>query len=154
MRRDAGDSRANTMLGIHYNKQAQYELAEQHLRKAVERLSQGYTRPRDAEANYQLGLALRAQHREAEAYDSFYRATWDQAFHAAAYYQLAELSCIRADFAQALAQIDRSLSTNAQNTKALNAKVGRSPQTGTTLHDAEAGPGGPCSRSIRSTSGP
>ena len=122
VRRDAGDARANTMLGIHYNKHGQFNLAEQHLRRAVERLSQGYTRPRDAEANYQLGLALRAQHRAAEAYDSFYRATWDQAFHSAAYDQLAELSCVQADFDAALEQIDRSLSTNGQNTKALNVK--------------------------------
>ena len=63
LRRDAGDSRSNTMLGIHFNRHGRYDLAEQHLRAAIDRMSQGYTRLRDAEASYQLGIALRAQHR-------------------------------------------------------------------------------------------
>jgi len=39
------------------------------------------------------------------------------------YYQLAELSCRKGDFTAALEQIDRSLSTNAVNTKALSVKA-------------------------------
>jgi tetratricopeptide (TPR) repeat protein len=123
VRRDPGDSRANTALGIHFNKHGQYELAESHLRKAIARLSQGYTRLRDAEAYYQLGLGLRAQHRNAEAYDAFYRATWDADFHAASYYQLAELSCTNADFVEAMEHVEKSLATNAWNTKALDTKA-------------------------------
>jgi tetratricopeptide (TPR) repeat protein len=123
LRRDPGDSRTNTILGIDYNKRAMFKEAELKLRKAVERISAEYTRPANAEAYYHLGLALRAQGRFEEAYDAFYRATWDYAFHSAAYYQLAELSCKKRDFVCALEHLDRSLSTNALNTKALGVKA-------------------------------
>jgi len=123
LRRDPGDSRTNTILGINYNKRAMFEQAELKLRKAIERISAEYTRPGNTEAYYHLGLALKAQGKFDEAYQVFYRATWDYAFHSAACYQLAELSCRKQDFACALEQIDRSLSTNALNTKALSVKA-------------------------------
>jgi tetratricopeptide (TPR) repeat protein len=123
LKRDPGDSRTNTILGIKYLKRAMFEQAEQRLRKAIERVSADYTRPGNTEAYYHLGLVLEAQGQFDEAYDVFYRATWDYAFHSPAYYQLAELSCRKGDFTSALEQIDRSLSTNALNTKALNVKA-------------------------------
>jgi tetratricopeptide (TPR) repeat protein len=123
LRRDPGDSRTNTILGVNYYKRAMFEQAEQKLRKAIERISAEYTRPGSTEAYYHLGLALRAQGKFDEARDAFYRAAWDYAFHSPAYYQLAELSCRKADYALALDQIDTSLSTNAMNTKALNIKA-------------------------------
>ena len=118
LKRDAGDSRCNAMVGISFNKRGMYAEAEQHLRKAIERLTQEYTRSRTGEAHFQLGIALLAQHRDDEAYDQFYRATWDQACHSPAYYELAAISCRRGDFPQALEQIERSVSTNALDTKA------------------------------------
>jgi len=123
LRRDPGDSRTNTIVGIDYNKRAMFEQAERKLRKAIERISAEYTRPPNTEAYYHLGLALRAQKKFDEAYDVFYRATWDYAFHSAAYYQLAELSCKKQDFASALEQINHSVSTNSLNTKAQNVRA-------------------------------
>jgi len=123
LKRDPGDSRTNTIVGINCNKRAMFKQAEQHLRKAIERISADYTRPGNTEAYYHLGLALRAQKKFDEAYDVLYRATWDYAFHSAAYYQLAELSCRKGDFAAALEQISDSLATNALNTKAQNVKA-------------------------------
>jgi tetratricopeptide (TPR) repeat protein len=136
LRRDPGDSRTNTILGIKDIKRGMYEEAERQLRKAIERISSEYTRPGNTQAYYHLGLALKAQGRFDEAYDMFYRATWDYAFHSGAYYQLAELSCRKGDFSSALRQIDHSLSTNALNSKALNVKaavlrkLGRSDEAG------------------------
>jgi tetratricopeptide (TPR) repeat protein len=95
-----------------------------YLKAAIARLSAEYTRPRNTEAVYQLGLALRAQHKDDEAYAALYRATWDQAFHAAAYYQLAEISASRGDDLQALDHVNRCLSTGALDTKALGLKAG------------------------------
>lgn len=138
LRRDPGDSRANTIVGINYIKRAMFEQAEQKLRKAIERISAEYTRPGNAEAYYNLGLALRAQGKLDGAYDAFYRATWDYAFHSAAYYQLAELSCGKKDYVSALEQINQSVSTNDLNTKALNVKaiilrkLGRTKEAGET----------------------
>jgi tetratricopeptide (TPR) repeat protein len=123
LRRDPDDSRCNTVLGVHCNRKGAYEQAETHLKLAIERLSADYTRPGNTEAYYQLGLSLRAQGKDEQAYDSFYRASWDYAWHSAATYQLAELSCRMRSFKQALELINDSLSTNNRNTKAQNVRV-------------------------------
>jgi tetratricopeptide (TPR) repeat protein len=123
LRRDPGDSRVNTILGIDYNRRGMFKEAEGKLRVAVERISKNYTKPRNNEAYYNLGLTLKAQRKYDDAYDNFYKATWDYAFHSASYYQLAEISCLKGDFTQALEQINRSLSTDTLNTKALNSKT-------------------------------
>ncbi|MEN6577063.1 MAG: DUF5107 domain-containing protein [Phycisphaerales bacterium] len=123
LRRDPNDTRTNTIVGITYNRRFLYEKAEEHLRRAVKRLCAEYTRPGDTEALYHLGLALRAQGKLDEAYDLFYRASWDYAFHSPAYYQLAELSCRKGRFATALEQIEESLNTNAADSKALNLRA-------------------------------
>jgi len=119
LRRDPGDSRSNIMLGINCNKRGLYAEAEQHLRVAVERLTQDYTRARTGEAHFHLGVALAAQQRDEEAYDQFYRASWDQAFHAAACYELASIASRRGDFAKALEHVDPSIAGNALDTKAI-----------------------------------
>ncbi|MHB8866926.1 MAG: DUF5107 domain-containing protein, partial [Pirellulaceae bacterium] len=120
LRRDAGDARSNIMVGINYNKRGRYADAETHLRKAVERLTLDYTRSQTGEAHFHLGVSLLAQHRADEAYEQFFRAAWDQAFHSAAYYQLATISCRQGKLAQAAEQIEKALATNALDTKALN----------------------------------
>ncbi len=52
-----------------------------------------------------------------------YKATWSYGFHTAAYYHLAEIECMRGNFAIALEHISRSIATNAWNTKALDLKA-------------------------------
>jgi tetratricopeptide (TPR) repeat protein len=124
LKRDAGDSRCNKTLGIDANKRGLYAEAEKYLRTAIERVSAEYTRPRDAEVLYQLGIALRGQHKDDEAYDAFYRATWDQAYYSAAYYQLAEISTSRGDFETAHGQLERTLRTNVNDTRAFGLNAG------------------------------
>jgi tetratricopeptide (TPR) repeat protein len=123
LRRDPNDARTNTIMGIDYNRRGMYEKAEEHLRRAVTRLSIDYTRPVDGGALYHLGLAVRAQGKLEGAHEAFSRATWDYAFHSPACYQLAELSCRKGDLATALEQIDQSLSTNSLDNKARNVKA-------------------------------
>jgi tetratricopeptide (TPR) repeat protein len=123
LKRDPSNSRVNVALGIDYNKRAMYENAIEHLTRAVQRISYNYTRPRDCEAYYQLAVAQRATGDTDKAYENFYRAAWDHAFTAPAYYQLAELSCTKGDFPMALEQINSSLACNALNTKARNLKA-------------------------------
>jgi tetratricopeptide (TPR) repeat protein len=99
-----------------------FKEAEEHLRRALERTTKNYTTPKDGEAYYYLGVALRAQGKYDEAYDAFYKATWYHAWHAAAYYSLAEIDCLKGNFYMALEHLERSLSTNTLNTKALDLK--------------------------------
>lgn len=119
LKRDPGDARANTALGLRLLKKARFADAERHLRAAVERLEHNYTRVKDGEALYYLGLALRYQGKPAEAENALQRAAWTYAWQAPAYFQLAELAGLRGDLEEALTRVDRSLATNAWNTRAL-----------------------------------
>jgi len=123
LRRDPGDARTNTIVGADLIRRGLYAEAETHLRRAIERITAAYTRPRDAEAFYLLGLALKARGQADAACDAFYRATWDAAQHAAAYVELAVLSARRGDFRAALEQVNRGLATNAENARAVALKA-------------------------------
>ncbi len=123
LRRDPGDVRVNTALGINYLKRARFKDAEQRFRKALMRLTYDYTTPRDGEPYYYLGLALKALGRNDEAFDAFYKSIWSAAWRAAGYYSLAEIACMRGDMVGALDFVDRSLEANGLNIRALNLKA-------------------------------
>lgn len=121
--RDPGNYNVNTQLGILAIKNYDWETAENHLQTAVDRITANYTRPKDGEALYYLAVAQREQGKMKEAYDNFYRASWSNAWHTASYYQLAEMDCLNGNFESALDNLNRSLSTNVNNVKALNLKA-------------------------------
>ncbi|GHT28931.1 hypothetical protein FACS189432_07540 [Bacteroidia bacterium] len=123
LKRDPENYNVNTQLGILSIKDHDWKTAEKYLRTAVKRITSNYTRPKDGEALYYLGIALRAQGQAEEAYDSFYRASWSSAWHTASYYQLAEMDCIRENYDIALDHLNRSISTNTDNIRALNLKA-------------------------------
>ena len=123
LRRDPGNSKVNTQLGILEIKNYHWEKAAEYLQKAVDRVTANYTRPRDAESLYYLGLVWEAQGKTQAAYEMLYRATWDKSWHTAAYYQLAEIDMQREDYSMALDHLSRSLTTGADNTRALSLKA-------------------------------
>lgn len=123
LRRDPGDYRVNTQMGILYLKGKNWEEAEKHLQTAVERITSNYTRPKDSEAQYYLALAQRELGKVQEAYDNLYGATWNAAWHSPAFYQLSEIDSKRGDYKKALDHLNRSLNTNGNNLKALNLKM-------------------------------
>ena len=122
LNRDPNNSDVNTQLGILAIKSHNWEQAEKYLNTAATRVKTYYTRPKNCESLYYLGLVLRELGRLDEAYDWLYQASWDYAWHTAAYYQLAEIDCMRGDFEVALDHVNRSLVTNADNIKAMNLK--------------------------------
>lgn len=123
LRRDPGDIRVNTALAIRQLKAARYDPAERLLRRALERLTDRYTTPKDAEPIYYLGLVLQAQGRLDEAFTEFYRATWNAAWRAPAYYGLAEIATARGDWNVALGFAERALESNALDLRALNLRA-------------------------------
>jgi len=123
LRRDPGDSRSNIALGIHNLKQGLFSDAAQLLTTALDRITEGHTSPRDGEAFYYLGLVRQFSQEHDAAYDAFYRATWSNAFHSAAYYRLAQIDCLRQDFVTALEHLDQSITTNAHNRNSLNLRA-------------------------------
>jgi len=123
LRRDPGDIRVNTALAIRQLKAARYDSAERLLRRALERLTDRYTTPKDAEPIYYLGLVLQAQGRLEEAFTEFYRASWNAAWRAPAYYGLAEIATARGDLLAALGFAERALESNALDLRALNLRA-------------------------------
>lgn len=123
LKRDSGDYRVNTQLGILYAKGKDFETAEKHLLKAVERITMRYTRPMDSEALYYLGVVQRKLNKRKEAYDHLYAATWNAGWHTQSYHQLAEMDCENGDYATALDHIGRALSTNVNHVKGRGLKV-------------------------------
>jgi|SRR5271157_665443 len=123
LRRDPGDTRVNTELGISRLKTARYEEAEKYLRSAVERLTDRYTSPKDTEAMYYLGATLKAEGKLAEAYKWLYKCTWSQEWRAPGYYAVAEIAATRGDYPAALDFIGRSIDANALNIRAQNLKA-------------------------------
>jgi len=120
LKRDSGDYRVNTALGLLYLRRGMFDKAEKLLQAAVNRITNNYTKPRDGEAYYYLGVCQRSQGKDNEAYINLYQATWSYAFHSAAYFQLAQMDCSRDNYNLALEDLDRSITTNANNTKAHN----------------------------------
>jgi len=122
LNRDPENSDVNTQLGILAIKDQDWTGAEKYLRTAVTRVKTYYTRPKNCESLYYLGIVLRELGAMDEAYDWLYQSSWDYAWHTAAYYQLAEMDCLRGDYETALDHVNRSLVTNTDNIRALNLK--------------------------------
>jgi tetratricopeptide (TPR) repeat protein len=123
LRRDPGDTAANTGLGLLDLRHAKWASAEAHFRKALDRLTAKYTTTKNAEPLYYLGVALKAQGRVDEAYDAFYKATWSQEWKSPSYFALAEIAASRGDFATALEHADHALDANALHVRAYGLKA-------------------------------
>ena len=123
LRRDPGDARSNNALGLWYLQRGEFAQAEEHFRKGIQRLTARNPNPRDGEPYYNLGLALRFRGKDREAYDAFYKATWNYAWRATAYYAIAELDTRRGNWSSALEHLKMSLGTNADHLNARNLAV-------------------------------
>jgi tetratricopeptide (TPR) repeat protein len=123
LRRDPLDSRSNNAMGLWRLRRGEFAEAEKHFRKAIGRLTLRNANPYDGEAYYNLGLCLRSLDRDEEAYDSLYKATWNQAWAAAGYHALAEIDCSRKNWATAEDHLNQSLRFGADNLRARNLKV-------------------------------
>jgi tetratricopeptide (TPR) repeat protein len=123
LRRDPGDSRANTALGVLRARAGRWEEAERYLRAAADRLTAHYIRPKEVEAFYYLGVVRFERERLDEAYDAFQRATWDPAWQPAGCLALARIDARRGHFESALQQANRAIAAGALNTAARNLKA-------------------------------
>ena len=120
VRRDAQDSRSNHALGRWHLRRGEFTIAERYLRTAIDRLTERNPNPYDGEPHYNLGLALIYQGRTAEAYETYYKSTWNAAWRGPAYQRLAELDGGCRQWVKALDHIDRSLRADADNLTARN----------------------------------
>ncbi len=118
LRRDPGDTRANTQMGVWYRLRGEYEKAAGYLRTAIRRQTHDYTRPKDAEAMYNLGLVLKAQGKTDAALDTLYRATWNYTYNSGANTQLAQIYAQQGNWEMALDRLDEAIAYNGRNYQA------------------------------------
>ncbi|MFA6286417.1 MAG: DUF5107 domain-containing protein [Opitutaceae bacterium] len=141
LRRDPGDARCNHALGLWRLRRGEFTSAENHFRKAMERLTRRNPNPHDGEPHYHLGLCLRFLGRDEESYDALYKATWSEAWKAPAFHALAEIDCRRKDWTAALDHLDRALRANTDNLRARNLRslvlrgLGRDDEARVTLEE-------------------
>ena len=118
LRRDPGDSRANNAYGLLLMRRGDFAGAKAHFDAAIARITERNPNPCDSEAYMNLGLCLRYQGRDAQAYDAFYKAAWTANEQETSYYHLAAIDARRGEYALALEHIDRSLVRNYHSLKA------------------------------------
>jgi len=119
LKRDPGESRVNTWMGNLLHEKG-------HVCKSGRLFSHSCCtdnarlhQAANCEALFGLGLALKNLGRFEDASDTLYRATWDYAWHSAAYYQLACISVILHDLDKAYELVEQSLGNNMFNYQAL-----------------------------------
>lgn len=123
LRRDPGDYRCNNAMGVWHLRRGEFSMAEECFRRAIDRLTHRNANPYDGEAYYNLGLSLRYLDRDTEAYDAFYKATWNSAWQPAAFLGLAELDAKQENWRSAMHHLRSSLKVNSENSSARNLAV-------------------------------
>lgn len=118
LRRDPTDIRLNNVYGRCLLKKCDFAGAEKYFRKAVEKSIRSNPNPYDYEPYYNLGLSLKYQGKEKEAYDVFYKAIWGGSFQAPGFYELACLDAKAGRFAEALEHVNESILRQYQCMKA------------------------------------
>ena len=118
LRRDPNDIRCLNAMGLWYIRKGRFALAEGYLRKAVKLSQKRNPNPYDGEPIYNLALALKYQQKYGEAYELFWKATWNKAWADAGYFEAAKISTMQGRFEDALDELNRSLVSNWHNHKA------------------------------------
>lgn len=123
LRRDPFDVRCNNAMGLWYLRRGKFALAEEFFRAAISRLVQRNPNPYTGEAHYNLGLCLMLQEKSKEAYDAFYKSTWNDASQHRSYFQLARIASQQKQFEEALYLIEKSLLKNNHSHNARHLKT-------------------------------
>lgn len=136
LKREPGNARLNNAMGLLYLRKGEFANAEEHFARAARRLTLRNPNPYDGEPFYNLGLARLCLGKTAEAYDAFYKSTWNYSWQSAGNYALATISARRGNLSIALEQVEKSLVTNSENMKALALKTSLLRHTGRTAEAA------------------
>ena len=121
--REPGNVQNNNALGLWFLKRGQFGQAEKHFRSAISTLTTRNPNPNDGEPLFNLGLTLEYQGKFEEAYDYFYKASWNEAWQSSSFFHLARLSARNKDFITALSLVEKSLIKNWTNHKARHLKT-------------------------------
>ena len=118
LRRDPNDVRCLNQTGLWYLRRGRFDKAEPYLRKAVKIWQKRNPNPYDGEAIFNLALCLKYQRRTQEAYELFWKSTWNKAWADAGYFEAACISVSQGRYDDALDELGRCLIFNSCNHKA------------------------------------
>ncbi len=130
LRRDPNDIRCLNAMGLWNIRKGRFEKAEPYLRKAVKLLMKRNPNPYEGEPIYNLALCLKYQGlaqphnlKTTEAYNLFWKVTWNKAWADAGYFEAAKISVMEGRLDDAFEELRRCLNNNAHNQKALALKA-------------------------------
>lgn len=133
LKREPGDIRCNNAMGLLCLRRGRFDQAETYFRTAIATATERNPNPYDGEPYYNLGWSLLMQDKCDEAYEAFYKATWNAAWQDPSYLALAQIDCRRAGdeskrakrncWTNALDEVERSLTRNYHNHKARHLKT-------------------------------
>ena len=132
LRRDPNGVRCLNQTGLWYLRRGRFKKAETYLRRAVKIWQKRNPNPYDGESIFYLALSLKYQFCLEEAYELFWKSSWNKAWADAAYFEAACISTWMGRYDDALDELDRCLIFNSCNHKAraLKAAVLRKQQEG------------------------
>lgn len=122
LKRNSEDIRNNNAYGLLMYRRGRFDMAEKYFRTAVNTMIKRNPNPYDSEAYYNLGLSLKKQGKIKEAYGAFYKSTWNYAWQASGYYEIAGIDVINGELELALEHVNKSIVVNYHNIKARNLK--------------------------------
>lgn len=123
LKSDPEDVRNNNAMGMWILRHGKFAEAEQHFRRGYERTIHRNPNPYDGEPLFNLGLALRLQGKDKEAYKYLYKSVWNVAFMDSGYFQVVQIDASRKEWNLALENVERSLDRNRNNHKARHLKT-------------------------------
>ena len=135
LRRSPGDIRCNNAMGLLLLRRGQFEQSEPYFRRAIATATKRNPNPYDGEPYYNLGWSLKLQGRLTEAFDAFYKATWNDAWQHSGFLALARIATEQSRYEEALTLIERSLIRNYHSPVARHLKAALLRKTGRPTQD-------------------
>lgn len=123
IKRDPSDIRNNNAIGLWYFRKGLFAESVPYFKKAIATITSRNPNPYNCEPYYNLGLASLFINKLDDAYDAFFKSTWDNSFQDAAYYCIAQIDFIRGHNDLCLEHINWALDKNARNGKAYLIKI-------------------------------
>ena len=115
LRRDPGDARCNSAMGLLLLRRGCFSQSEAYFQHAVQRLTWRNANPYDGEPLLFLGYALELQGKDDEARDAYAKAAWNGRNKGAAGAGLARLAMKGGECSLALAHAEESLAANPRS---------------------------------------
>lgn len=130
LRRNPADIRCNNAMGLLFLRRGQFEKAIPFFEKAITTITQRNPNPYDGEAYYNLGSALKLQGKLTEAYEAFYKATWNDAWQHSSFLVLARIAAMETKYSESLDLVEKSMIRNYHSATARHLKSALLRKTG------------------------